>query len=64
VNKMGKMSQLSAMLDYGMSAEYIADWVFSLKVQRGEDINENTKSECLDLAKKFKQEREIQMEEE
>ena len=58
------MSQLSAMLDYGMSAEYIADWVFSLKVQRGEDINENTKSECLDLAKKFKQEREIQMEEE
>jgi len=61
---MGKMSQLSAMLDDGMSANYIADWIFSLKVQRGEDINQNTKFECLHLAKKFKQEREIQMEEE
>ncbi len=58
------MSQLSAMLDDGMSADYIADWIFSLKVQRGEDINQNTKFECLHLAKKFKQEREIQMEEE
>ena len=64
MNKMGKMSQLSAMLDDGMSADYIADWIFSLKVQRGEDINQNTKFECLHLAKKFKQEREIQMEEE
>lgn len=61
---MGKMSQLNAMLNDGMSANHIADWIFSLKVQRGEDINENTKSKCLHLAKKFKQEREIQMEEE
>jgi len=53
---MGKMSQLSAMLDDGASADNIADWIFSLKVQRGEDINENTKFECLHLAKKFKME--------
>ena len=58
------MNQLLAMLDEGMSADYIADWLFNLKVQRDEDINENTKVECLHLAKKFKQEREIQMEEE
>ena len=53
---MGKMSKLSAMLDDGVSANHIADWLFSLKVQRGEDINENTKFECLHLAKKFKHE--------
>ncbi len=61
---MGKMSQISAMLDDGMSANHIADWIFSLKVQRGEDINENTKFKCLHLAKKFKQEHEASMEEE
>jgi len=55
---MGKMSQLSAMLDDGVSANNIAEWLFSLKVQRGEDINENTKFECLHLAKKFKMEHE------
>ena len=55
---MGKMSQLSAMLDDGASADNIADWIFSLKVQRGEDINEDTEYYCLLLAKKFKMEHE------
>ena len=55
---MGKMSQLSAMLDDGASAEKIADWIFSLRVQRGEDINEDTEYYCLLLAKKFKMEHE------
>jgi hypothetical protein len=29
----------------------IADWVFSLKVQRGEDINETTYDKCMETAK-------------
>ena len=53
---MGKMSQLNAMLNDGASTNQIADWIFSLRVQRGEDINEDTEYLCLLLAKKFKME--------
>ena len=53
---MGKMSQLSAMLEDGASTKEIADWIFSLKVQRGENINENTYERCVETAKMFKQE--------
>lgn len=55
---MGKMSQLNAMLNEGASSNQIADWIFSLRVQRGEDINEDTEYFCLLLAKKFKMEHE------
>jgi hypothetical protein len=48
---MGKMSQLAAMLDDGASAKQIADWIFSLKVQRGENINETTYDKCMEAAK-------------
>jgi len=50
---MGKMSQLAAMLDDGASAKQVADWIFSLKVQRGENINENTYDKCMETAKIF-----------
>ena len=50
------MSQLSAMLDDGGSAENSGEWIWSMKVQSGVDRNENTKFECLHLAKKFKME--------
>ena len=53
---MGKMSQLNAMLEGGASAKKIADWIFSLKVQRGENINETTYDKCMETAKMFKQE--------
>ena len=53
---MGKMSQLSAMLEDGASTKEIADWIFSLKVQRGENINENTYERCVETAKMFVQE--------
>tara|TARA_R100001460_G_scaffold104217_1_gene149796 strand:+ start:1833 stop:2015 length:183 start_codon:yes stop_codon:yes gene_type:complete len=53
---MGKMSQLNAMLDNGASSKQIADWIFSLKVQRGENINETTYDKCMETAKMFKQE--------
>ena len=52
------MSQLSAMLEDGASTKEIADWIFSLKVQRGENINENTYERCVETAKMFKQENE------
>ena len=56
---MGKMSQLNAMLNDGASTNQIADWIFSLKVQRGENINEDTTKNCLETAKKFKREHEV-----
>jgi len=56
---MGKMSQLNAMLNDGASTNQIADWIFSLKVQRGEDINEDTPKNCLETAKRFKREYEV-----
>lgn len=56
---MGKMSQLNAMLDNGASAKQIADWIFSLKVQRGEDINENTFDKCLETARMFVRQDEV-----
>lgn len=51
VKDMSKMSQLNAMLDNGASAKQIADWIFSLKVQRGENINETTYDKCMETAK-------------
>ena len=56
---MGKMSQLNAMLDNGASVKQIADWVFSLKVQRGENINEDTFDKCLETAKMFVRQDEV-----
>ena len=53
---MGKMSQLAAMIEDGASAKKVADWIFSLKVQRGENINENTYDKCMETAKMFIQE--------
>ena len=53
---MSKMSQLAAMLDDGASAKQIADFIFSLKVQRGENINEHTYDKCIETAKMFIQE--------
>ena len=50
---MGKMKELYIKLEEGQTAEQIADWIFSLKVSRGEDINENTPKECLETAKHF-----------
>ena len=50
---MSKMNQLAAMLDDGASSKQIADWIFSLKVQRGENINENTYDKCMETAKMF-----------
>lgn len=55
---MGKMSQLAAMLDDGASAKQVADWIFSLKVQRGENINESTYDKCMETAKMFVRENE------
>lgn len=52
---MSKMSQLAAMLDEGASVIKIADFIFSLKVQRGENINEYTYDRCIETAKMFKQ---------
>jgi len=56
---MSKMSQLNAMLNDGASTNQIADWIFSLKVQRGENINEDTPKTCLETAKRFKKEHEV-----
>lgn len=56
---MSKMSKLAAMLDDGASAKQIADWIFSLKVQRGEDINEDTLDKCLETAKMFVRQDEV-----
>ena len=56
---MGKMSQLAAMLDDGASAKQVADWIFSLKVQRGENINETTYDKCMETAKMFIQKDEV-----
>ena len=55
---MGKMGQLAAMLEDGASTKEIADWIFSLKVRRNENINENTYDKCMETAKMFKQENE------
>lgn len=50
---MGLMKELHIMLSNGATVNEIADWIFSLKVSRNEDINENTKQVCLDTAKHF-----------
>ena len=56
---MGKMSQLNAMINDGASTKKIADWIFKLKVQRGEDINETTYDKCLETAKMFVRQDEV-----
>ena len=43
---MGYTGELHTMLSNGATVQEIADWLFSLKVSRGHDINENTKEDC------------------
>tara|TARA_R100000734_G_C3314830_1_gene106555 strand:+ start:1292 stop:1483 length:192 start_codon:yes stop_codon:yes gene_type:complete len=53
VNKMGLMSEIHIMLNNGATVKEIADWIFSLKVSRGEIINEDTLEDCYFTAKHF-----------
>ena len=50
---MGYTGELHTMLSNGATVQEIADWLFSLKVSRGHDINENTKEDCFVTAKHF-----------
>ena len=53
---MGYTGELHTMLSNGATVQEIADWLFSLKVSRGHNINEETVKDCYFTAKHFYEE--------